>query len=489
MKSYLTFALCLAAVARAGVAAAEAEPLATPVPPPAALRSLQQGMAQMEQAIAHAESLLPEISQAAEGAARRWIAGGDLYAAGDDCATDELFYRAGGLIGIKRIGPKKQNGNGSQVPWGEVPEKSVILYAMHRTADPGILLFEDLAHLMFEGDTVVFFGSSRWLACRRSVEALRKRVPAERFFFIDTDLPQDTSFATADGRRYGDCAGMVTAVHAWAFTAELIAACTRQNKTPGIWPSGAIPGYAAWEKQYQKIKFHDDITVRPIEAGVLGRRYLQVLRRQIQACAASVPQVRAAARMLADVPADRAVYVMVDSHLLAGETRLPKELPNWMLVQRSWRWRRAVLTVEKGDGVLWLGAFDWPVGEAEQAAKLGNPLAATSLYGPGQKPPHAQLVMPGATTQGEPPLAAGTARIGVDPSPAAATSAATNAVVWIPAPWQYPDAVLELDGYPLPACPSSSLVQGTLLWGLIGEVLEIKCRNDDHTKKTEAVNK
>jgi hypothetical protein len=32
--------------------------------------------------------------------------------------------------------------------------------------------------------------------------------------------------------------------------------------------------------------------------------------------------------------------------------------------------------------------------------------------------------------------------------------------------------VLELDGYPLPACPSSSIVQGTLLWGLVGEVLE-----------------
>jgi len=47
-------------------------------------------------------------------------------------------------------------------------------------------------------------------------------------------------------------------------------------------------------------------------------------------------------------------------------------------------------------------------------------------------------------------------------------------VVWIPAPWQYPDAVLELDGYPLPACPSSSIVQGILLWGLVGEVLELR---------------
>ncbi len=427
----------------------------------------------MEQAIAHAESLLPEISKAAEGAARRWIAGGDLYAAGDGCATDELFYRAGGLIGLKRVGPFKQNHNGSQVTWGEVPEKSVVLYAMHRNVDPGIILFDELGHLMFEGDTVVFFGSSRWLACRRSVEALRKRLPAERFFFIDTDLPQETSFATADGRRYGDYAGMVTAVHAWAFTSELIAACTRQNKTPGIWPSGAIPGYEAWEKQYQAIKFHDDITVRPIDVGVLGRRYLQILRGQVLACAASAPQVRAAARLLADVPADHGVYTMVESHLLASEVRFPKELPNWMLVQRSWRWRRAALTVEKGDGVLWLGAFDWPTSEVERAAKMGNPIAAVSLYGPGQTPRHPQLATPGVAPQAEPPQAGGT-QTSTNGNAAMMTTATQipAGVVWIPAPWQYPDAVLELDGYPLPACPSSSIVQGTLLWGLVGEVLE-----------------
>ena len=473
MKSNPPLSLFLAIISCMGVAVAGAAQPEIPATAGLASRSLHQGMAQMEQAIAHAESLLPEITKAAEGAARRWIAGGDLYAGGDGCATDELFYRAGGLIGLKRIGPFKQNHNGAQVTWGEVPEKSVVLYAMHRNVDPGIILFDELGHLLFEGDTVVLFGSSRWIACKRSVEALRRRLPPERFFFIDTDLPQETSFATADGRRYGDFAGMVTTVHAWTFTAELIAACTRQNKTPGIWPSGAIPGYEAWEKQYQTTKFHDDFTVRPIEAGVLGRRYLQILRRQVQACETSTPQVQAAARLLADVPADRGVYTMVESHLLAGEVRFPKELPNWILVQRSWRWHRAALTVEKGDGMLWLGAFDWPAGEVDRAVKMRNPIAAVSLYGPGQNLQHSQLVTPGVAPQAEPPQVVGPARIEVEPSPTVAIPALTNAVVWIPAPWQYPDAVLELDNYPLPACPSSSIVQGILLWGLVGEVLEL----------------
>lgn len=432
-----------------------------------ASHSLLQGMAKMEESITHAQSLLPEIGKAAEGVARRWTAGGDLYAAGDSCATDELFYRSGGLIGLKRIGPYKQNGNGSQVTWGKVPEKSVILYVMHRNADPGILLFEDLGHLMAEGNTVVFFGSSRWPACRRAVDALRKRVPAERCFFIDTELPMDTSFTTADGRHYGDFAGMVTTVHAWTFTAELIAACTRQNKMPIIWPSGAIPGYEAWEKQYGTNAFHADLTLHPIEAGVLGRRYLQSLRQQIQACGKSTAQVRAAARMLADVPADRAVYAMVDSHLLAGETWLPKALPNWMLVQRRWRWRRAAPTIERGDGVFWMGEYNWPTTEVEQAVKMGNPMAVASLYGPGQPPGHTPLVTPPGT-----PPATEPARISVELSPPAVATPGPTNVVWIPVSWQYPDAVVELDGYPLPVCPSSSIVQGLLLWGVIGEVLE-----------------
>ena len=436
-------------------------------------RSLHQGMAQMEQAIAHAESLLPETSKAAEGAARRWVAGGGLYAAGDSCATDELFYRAGGLTGLKRIGVSGQNGNGLQVCWNEVPEKSVILYAMHRHVDPGILLFEDLNHLMVKGDTVVIFGSSQWLSCRRSVEAMRKRLPAGRCFFIDTGLPQDTSFTTADGRHYGDFAGMVTAAHAWAFTAELIAACTRQNKTPVIWPSGAIPGYEAWEKQYGTNAFHGDLTLRPIEAGVLGRRYLQSLRRQIQACETSAPHLQAAARTLADVPANQAVYAMVDSHLLAGETWLPKELPNWMLVQRRWRWRRAAPTIEQGDGVFWLGEYNWPAPEVEQAVKMKNPMAVVSLYGPGQPPWHTPLGMPPGTTPATEP-----ARISVELSPTAIATPSPTNVVWIPAPWQYPDALVELNGYPLPACPSSSIVQGTLLWGVIGDVLENKHNQD-----------
>jgi hypothetical protein len=427
--------LCsLTTVSGGGVPAASA-PATRPAPPAATQPSLplQTCADLMLRSVEHAEGLLPQMAVAADAVAKRWIAGADIFVSGDDSFIDEAFYRAGGLIGLRRIARFKQNYNGTTMPWDEVPEESVVLYGLHRNADPTVLLFDELPHLGGEKDTVVFFGSKDWLVSQRIVKYLQKRLPG-KFFFIDTDLPPDTRLRTAGGVVYGDCAPMATAVHLWTFTAELVAACTRQGKMPGIWPSGAIPKYEVWEKKYQKIRFHDDFTIGPIGAGTLGRQYLGILRGQLEAVANSAEQVKAAAGLLRSVPPDKAVYVMVESHLLAGEAYLPAELPNWLVVQRGWRWHRATATLESGDGVLWLGYLDWPEREIRRAIQQKNVFAAVSVRGPGQD------VAGGAS------------------------------VVWIPAPWVYPDAVVEIPDYPLKACPTSGIIQGTLLWGLVGEV-------------------
>jgi hypothetical protein len=415
----------------------------------------------------HAGTLLPEMARAADAAAKRWIQGADIFVGGDDSFTDEAFYRAGGLIALRRIAPFRQKFNGTTMPWDDVPEESVVLYGLHRNVDPAIILFDELGHLAFEKNTVVFFGSKRWPVCQRITKLLEKRLGAEKFFFIDTDLPVDTRLKRAGGVVYGDYAPMATAAHLWAFTAELVAACTRQGKMPAIWPSGVIPKYEVWEKKYEHTRFHDDFTIQPIEAGALGGQYLDVVREQVQACLASAEQVRAAAKLLAAVPADKAVYVMVESHLMAGEAQLPMELPNWLLVQRGYRWRRAAGTVEKNDGILWLGYIDWDGREADRATKQQVAMAAVSVRGPGERIKDAPLVTPadGGSKEPVPP---------VRPTPR--TSPATRpalpeSVVWVPAPWLYPDAVVEIPGYPLPACPTSGIVQGTLLYGVIGEVL------------------
>jgi hypothetical protein len=95
MQSLLVSILCLL-YASAGRAAAPSASVET-VPPgtgTVATNALQRGIALMLRAVDHAESLLPHMNQAAEGAAARWIAGGKLYAGGDANFTEEAFYRA-----------------------------------------------------------------------------------------------------------------------------------------------------------------------------------------------------------------------------------------------------------------------------------------------------------------------------------------------------------------------------------------------------------
>lgn len=472
MKSYVAWLVCLASVVLPSLSRAQSSPPVGSTSQPAP-QALQQCVDLMLQAIDHAEGLLPEMGKAADATAKRWIEGAELFAGGDPSFTDEAFYRAGGLIGLRRIAQLKQNFNGRQMPWVDVPEDSVVLYGLLRNVDPKMVLFDELGHLAGERDTVVYFGSKQWVTSQKIVKLLQRRLPAEKVFFVDTNLPVDTSLVTGNGRHYGDYAGMATAVHMWAFTAEVVAACTRQGKTPGIWPSGAIPRYEVWEKKYEKIKFHDDFDVKPIGAGVLGRQYLQILREQVKACLASGSQVRAAARMLADVPADKAVYAMVESHLLAGETQLPMELPNWLLVQRGWRWKRAAPTIEKGDAIFWLGYIDWPEGEVKRAAQQQSPFVGVSIRAPGERVKDEPLVTPGTSSQPTTAILRDAAKAiasGLDAKPKAPATLPAD-VQWVRAPWEYPDAVVAIAGYPLPACPTSAVVQGTLLWSVIGEVL------------------
>ena len=433
-------------------------------------RPLQHCISEISKHLIQAEHSLPHISQAADFVAKRWGQDVDIYTAGDPCATDELFYRAGGLIGIKRVGPYNREFNGIQVRWNKIKQKkSIVVYSMHRGIEPSTILFEDLKHLSARADTVVLFGSSKWASCQRFVKALEKALPPGHFFFIDTALEQDTAFRTANNQPYGDYAGMVTTIYSWTFTAELIAACTRLNKMPAIWPSGAIPGFEKCEEKYQTTAFHETLTVKPIKIGTLGTQYLDILARQIQACRQSSTQVITASKLLAATPKDKVTYVMVESHLLANETRFPKDFSNWLLAQRAWRWRLASPTVENGDSIFWIGSFHWPTKQVEQAISMKNNFVGLSLYGPGQNPQHSPL----ETNDVE--IKTGNTAINVKPKlePISRTS---ESIVWVPTPWQYPDAVLQIDDYPLPACPTSSIIQGIILWSTVGEVININDR-------------
>ncbi|HUW84062.1 MAG TPA: hypothetical protein VMZ31_14855 [Phycisphaerae bacterium] len=383
--------------------------------------------------VATAEAQMDRIVAAAEAVAKRWVGGAELCVAGDTSFSDEAFYRAGGLIAIRRIGPEKANHVAKTLSWSDVPDDAILFYGLHHSVDAEVQVFRDLRSLSRSGRMVVLFGSSNWPICRKLLGHCRQRLPEGAVWFVDTQLPVDTRLTTRDGTRYGDYAPAVSALHLWTFTAELIAACTREGKTPGVWPSMLVDDWQAFEAQYRNVVFHDDVIVGPIGAGKLGGQYLEVLGKQMRAALASQPQTREGGKRLAATSADRVVYTMVESHLLSGEAHLPRELKNWSLVQRGFRWPQAARTVVRGDTVLWLGYFNWPDRRIEDVLRRGASFVGATVSGP----------------QAEPP----------------------RDVWWVPASWAYPDAVVELPGYPLKACPTSGIVQTVLLWGLVGETL------------------
>ncbi len=152
------------AISAGGAVSASTRPEVKPLSP------LQQCTDRMLQSVANAEALLPQMSAAADVVAKRWIAGAELFVGGDTSFSDEIFYRAGGLIAVRRIGPARKS-NGRTMPLGDVPKESVVLYGLHRNADANLFVFEELANLAGKRDTVVLFASGDWPITRKALQA------------------------------------------------------------------------------------------------------------------------------------------------------------------------------------------------------------------------------------------------------------------------------------------------------------------------------
>ena len=60
----------------------------------------------------------------------------------------------------------------------------------------------------------------------------------------------------------------------WAWTGEFVAACARMGKMPTLYKSYGLPGGYERAKKYEGTRFHDDLSIQPIAAGVLEKEYL-----------------------------------------------------------------------------------------------------------------------------------------------------------------------------------------------------------------------
>jgi hypothetical protein len=188
-------------------------------------------LSRLQQTITQTRSNLAGLTKTAEGAAREFVSGGNLWAAGRQADfVAEACGRAGGLMAIAPLD--------RQAP----SQHDVVLYAAL-----GRLNEEDLkliSHWQQEGATVITFCSSAGL--------------------FDNRFPIDT---------------VVNVVDLWTWTGEFVAACTRAGKMPVLFQSYGLPGGPERGKKYQGKRFHDDLAIGTIEIGVLGRKYLDEIDR------------------------------------------------------------------------------------------------------------------------------------------------------------------------------------------------------------------
>lgn len=367
-----------------------------------------------------AEPMAKTLVPAAEAAAERLIAGGTLYASGNEGFADELYYRAGGFP--------------FTLPWkGEkLGPNDVLLIGRFRPHDAG-LRYSRIGSVAagrgrpFGEGMVVHFAPHQWPQTGRAVAMVNKYVWGDRLHLVDTGAPHGASMSDL-------CLGQLSATAlAWAFHGEIIAAATRKGKTLATYASDWEPGGRAWDASVKGKHIHPKYEVPPIPAGKIGRQYLKICRQQIAAFGATQGgQVRLAAkRMAKGMKRGGMVWVVSDGHIHASGSAVPRELTQIHNFGRSYDWRHFSRRLPRGDILLYMGYLRYPRGSVGAVLRRGCEAVVV-------------CVDPGKTT---------------------------DRVTCIRSCWKNYDTVVELPKYPIRILPSSGVVQTPQWYSLMAETL------------------
>ncbi|HOZ45329.1 MAG TPA: hypothetical protein PLO37_01400 [Candidatus Hydrogenedentes bacterium] len=331
------------------------------------------------------ESMVP----VAEEAATRLAGGGAFWCGGQPSLVSELCGRAGGFMMLKGLGDK--------APAAE----DVVLYI----PQDGVATPDSLSN---SSAYVIVFGR-----------------PCE-----GTNWPCFSNHAD----EAGISPTLANAIPGWIFTGELVAALTRLGKMPVMYESiGAYDG-AARIREFENgaIAWHDEHHVSPIDAGVLGGRYVEIMiARSRRLDADQRDRVETAARWAAEAHAGGKATVMYSmGHLFPdeiGETAIGS-------LFRSGVWnagfrRHAVPddTYAEGDLIVHIGYQHPPSRLLERARSAGARVAYLSVYADRE--------------------------FAKDPG-----------VIWIDCMWPWPDAVVDVKGYDIPILASSGILNGAVAW-------------------------
>jgi hypothetical protein len=339
----------------------------------------------LQDSVVLTRSTLPTLTESAERAAGEFSAGGNLWVAGrQEDFNAEACGRAGGLMSIASLGRHAPTNH------------DIILYAVRGQLEESDL--KVIRQCQENRAMVIMFRSSAGLF--------------QKHFPLDT---------------------VANVIGLWTWTGEFVAACTRLGKMPVLYQSYGLPGGPERGKKYQGKKFHDDLNIKPISPGLLGKAYLDQIEGLLAALnKTQMPKILQAAQWWRAAPAGSAT-TLVTGHMFPRHGQDPRALPLTDFVAVSAWENKDVLGATRSPAfVLYLGYQTTPLKLIEQAKASGVKLVYTAVQ-PAQPP--------------EP----------------------TDNILYLDPGWPSADGCVEVPGYDVPILPASGVIHAAIYWTLASE--------------------
>ena len=273
------------------------------------------------------------------------------------------------------------------------------------------------------------------------------RVASVADYFIDNGL--ETGIVpvmdVGDTQNIGPVAGIANVINKWVFTAEYVAAVTRQGKIPSLWQSMFVPGAAQRNERIGEFMFHPDMRIMPVEPGVLGSQYITEVKGCLEKIQANeLPKFREAGILCAEtISGGNKVVAGIIGHFMSSQRRMPGFPTDlFTIIENAYGAEQLEGVLDRGDVWFHIGYSMYPERELKYARETG----AKSIA----------VFTPGPTDIGEGwPVEMDLSLVDI----------------YIDPYWKHGDAVVEVPDYDTKILPPSGVVMSTCYWMVIGETL------------------
>jgi hypothetical protein len=249
-----------------------------------------------------------------------------------------------------------------------------------------------------------------------------------------TVIPFCSSAGLFEGRAPIDTVANV--IELWTWTGEFVAACTRLGRMPVLYQSYGLPGGLERAKKYHGMRLHDDLTIQPVSAGVLGGQFLD----QVERILAKIDQTQRTKLLQAAQWWKQAgsATTLVTGHMFPRHGQDPRvpQFCDFAAVPAS-EDKDLLDTNHPPSLVVYLGYQFAPRRTLEQARTLGVKL----VY--------------------------------CDVQPAQPPEPASN-ILYLDPGWPLADGCVTVPGYDIPILPASGVAQAAAYWTIASERAKLK---------------